>query len=152
MFDAGVESPLGEMLASIRSLVAGFDVDDLAAHEAAQVVEQCAEAERLLAALRAFAAATLEDKALWRREGFRSPAHWMASKTGTAVGPAIATLEMVGLLVELPVVAEAFRGGRLSEAQAREVAAVASEVPDAEEQSRIRARAPILGATTRRLK
>ena len=133
MFDAGVD-PLGEVLAAVRSLVAGFEVDGLDAHEAAQVVEQCAEGERLLAALRGLAAATLEDKALWRREGFRSVAAWMASKTGTAVGPAIATMEMVSLLADLPVVAEAFRAGRLSEAQAREIAAVASEVPDAEEQ------------------
>jgi hypothetical protein len=133
MFDAGVD-PLGEVLAAVRSLVAGFEVDGLDAHEAAQVVEQCAEGERLLAALRGLAAGTLEDKALWRREGFRSVAAWMASKTGTAVGPAIATMEMVSLLADLPVVAEAFRAGRLSEAQAREIAAVASEVPGTEEQ------------------
>jgi uncharacterized protein DUF222 len=133
MFGAGVD-PLGEVLAAVRSLVAGFEVDGLDAHEAAQVVEECAEAERLLAALRVLAAATLEDKALWRREGFRSVAAWMASKTGTAVGPAVATMEMAGLLADLPVVAEAFRSGRLSEVQAREIAAVASEVPDAEEQ------------------
>jgi hypothetical protein len=134
MFDAGVEGPLGEVLAAVRSLVAGLEVDDLAAHEAAQVVEECAEAERLLAALRVLAAATLEDKALWRREGFRSVAAWMAAKTGTAVGAAIATMEMADRLVDLPVVAEAFRAGRLSEAQAREIAAVAADVPEAEEQ------------------
>jgi hypothetical protein len=133
MFGAGVDS-LGEVLAAVRSLVAGFEVDGLAAHEAAQVVEQCVEAERLLGALRLLAAATLEGKSLWRREGFRSVAAWMASKTGTAVGPAIATMEMVGLLADLPVVAEAFLAGRLSEAQAREIAAVASEVPDTEAQ------------------
>ena len=134
MFDAGVESPLDDVLASLRSVVAEVEVDQLEAHEAARVVEQCAEAERLLAALRVVAAATLEDKALWRREGFRSVAAWMASKTGGAVGTAIATLEMAGLLADLPVVAEAFRSGRLSEAQAREIAGVASEVPDVEEQ------------------
>jgi uncharacterized protein DUF222 len=133
MFGAGVD-PLGEVLAAVRSLVAGFEVDGLDAHEAAQVVEECAEAERLLAALRVLAAATLEDKALWRREGFRSVAAWMASKTGTAVGPAVATMEMAALLADLPVVAEAFRSGRLSEAQAREIAAVTADVPDAEEQ------------------
>jgi uncharacterized protein DUF222 len=133
MFGAGVD-PLGEVLAAVRSLVAGFDVDGLAAPEAAQVVERCAEAERLLAALRVLAATTLENKALWRREGFRSVAHWMAAKTGTAVGPAIGSLEMAGLLAELPVVAEAFRSGRLSEAQAREITQVATDVPDAQEQ------------------
>ena len=121
-------------MAAVRSLVAGFEADGLAAHEAAQVVEQCVEAERLLGAVRLLAATTLEDNALWRREGFRSVAAWMASKTGTAVGPAIATMEMAGLLADLPVLAEAFLAGRLSEAQAREIAAVASEVPDAEGQ------------------
>src|SRR6185295_11241858 len=133
MFDAGVDS-LDEVLAAIRSLVAGFEVDGLDAHEAAAVVERCAEGERLLSALRVLAAATLEDKALWRREGFRSVAAWMASKTGTAVGPAIATMEMAALLTDLPMVAEAFRSGGLSEVQAREIAAVASDVADAEEQ------------------
>jgi hypothetical protein len=43
MFGAGVD-PLGEVLAAVRSLVAGFEVDGLAAPEAARVVEQCAEA------------------------------------------------------------------------------------------------------------
>ena len=133
MIGAGVENSLGEVLAAVRSLVAGFDVDGLAAPEAAEVVEQCAEAERLLGVLRILAAATLEDKALWRREGFQSVAAWMASKTGTAVGPAIATMEMVGLLGDLPVVAEAFLAGRLSEAQAREIAAVAADVPESQE-------------------
>jgi hypothetical protein len=132
MVQAGVEDPLGEVLTAVRSLVAGFEVDALEAQEAARVVEQCAEAERLLAALRVLATATLEDKALWRRDGFRSAAAWMASKTGTAVGPAIDTMEMAGLLARLPVLAEAFRAGRLSEVQAREIAAVAAEVPGAE--------------------
>src|SRR5919197_6185798 len=100
MFDAGVDGPLGEVVAAVRSLVAGFDGDGLAAHEAAQVVEQCAEGERLLAALRVLAAATLEDKALWRREGFRSVAAWMAAKTGTAVGTSNASLEMAGRLAD----------------------------------------------------
>jgi hypothetical protein len=134
MVTAGVCSPLTEVLISIRSLVAGFEAEGLDAPDAAQIVEDCAEAERLLAALRVLAAATLDDKALWRREGFRSVAHWMAAKTGVAVGPAIASLEMAARLVDLPMVAEAFRGGRLSEAQARLIAEVATEVPEAQEQ------------------
>jgi hypothetical protein len=134
MSTAGVDSPLGELLPLVRSVVSGIDVGGLDAPVAARVVEDCAELERLLAAVRVLAAKSLEDKALWRREGFRSAAAWMASKTGTAVGTAIATLEMAGLLGELPVLAAAFLDGRLSEAQAREIAEVASEVPDAQEQ------------------
>jgi hypothetical protein len=134
MTEAGVESPLDELLGSVRSVAAGMDVDAFDAHVAARVAEQCAEAERLFAALRCFATATLTDRALWRREGFRSAAAWMASKTGTAVGPAVAILQMVDQLGNLPFVAAAFRAGVLSEAQAREIVDVASEVPEAEEQ------------------
>ena len=134
MLTAGVDSPLGELLPLVRSMVAGVDVGDLDVPDAVRVVDECAEAERLFAALRVMAAATLENKAVWRREGFRSLAAWMASKTGTAVAPAIASLEMAGLLRELPSLAAAFREGRLSEAQAREIAEVASEVPEAESQ------------------
>jgi hypothetical protein len=114
--------------------MAEVEVEHLDAPAAARLVEECAEAERLLAALRVLAAATLEDKALWRREGFRSVGAWMASKTGTALGTAIATMDMVDRLAELPLLAEAFWDGRLSEAQAREIADVASELPDTQEQ------------------
>lgn len=115
MVDAGVESPLGELLPWVRSVVGGVDVDALEVPEAARLVEECAEAERLLGALRVVVTATLENAAVWRREGYRSVAAWMAAKTGTAVGPAIATLEMAKLLEDLPAVAAAFRDGRLSQ-------------------------------------
>jgi hypothetical protein len=134
MIDVGVDDPLGEVLVSVRSMVAGFEAEGLDAPVAARLVEQCAEAERLLAALRVLATTSLEDKALWRREGFRSAASWMASKTGSAVSPAIATMEMAGRLDDLPLLNAAFRAGRVSEAQAREIAEVASEVPEAEAQ------------------
>jgi Domain of unknown function (DUF222) len=130
----GVESPLGELLALVRSVVGGVDVDGLDVPEAVRLVEECAEAERLLAALRVVVTVSLENKAVWRREGFRSVAAWMAAKAGTSVGPAVATLEMAKLLEKFPRLAAAFRDGLLSEAQAKEIAEVVSEVPDAEEQ------------------
>src|SRR4051812_25578516 len=131
---AGVVSPLGELLGLVRSVVGGVDVDRLGVPEAAQLVEECAEAERLLAALRVVVGATLEHSAVWRREGFRSLAAWMAAKTGGAVGPALKTLEMVKLLEDLPALAAAFRDGRLSEEQAREIAEIVCDVPDAQDQ------------------
>ena len=131
---AGVDGPLGELLSLVRSVAGGIDVDGLDVPEAVRVVEECAEAERLLGALRVVVTATLENKAVWRREGYRSVAGWMAAKTGTAVGSAVATLEMAKLLGDLPVLAAAFRDGLLSEVQAREIADVVSEVPEAEAQ------------------
>lgn len=134
MFDTGVDSPLDELLGLIHTVVSGIDVDRLEVPEAVGVVERCAEGERLLAALRIVVTANLENKAVWRREGYRSVGAWMAAKTGTAVGTANATVEMAKLLADLPIVAAAFRDGLLSEAQAREIAAVAAEVPDAQSQ------------------
>src|SRR5687767_14478571 len=109
MVDAGVESLLDELLPLVRSVVGGVDVDELEVPEAVRVVEKCAEAERLLAALRVVVTSTLESKAVWRREGYRSVGAWMAAKTGTPVGAAIATLEMAKLLQDLPALAAAFR-------------------------------------------
>lgn len=58
----------------------------------------------------------------------------MASKTGTAVGTAMANLEMLEQLDHLPVTAAAFRAGLLSEVQARHIADAASVAPEAEEE------------------
>jgi hypothetical protein len=133
MLDAGVDSSLGA-LPLVRSLVSGVDVDRLEVPEAVRVVEECAQVERLCAALRVVVTATLENKSVWRRDGARSLAAWMAGKTGTTVGSAKASLEMAGLLGDLRALAMAFRDGLLSEVQAREIAEVASEVPDAQDQ------------------
>src|SRR5207237_7685988 len=119
-----------EVLARIRRVAGGVDIENLDVAVAARLVEQCAEAERLLAALRVMVTAPLKDRAFWRREGFRSVANWMAAKTGTAVGPAVDALEMAERLAGLPIVADAFTAGRLSAAQAVEIAEVASEAPE----------------------
>jgi hypothetical protein len=58
----------------------------------------------------------------------------MAAEAGTAVGPAIAAMETVGLLDSLPATASAFRSGWLSLAQVSEIADVASEWPAFEQQ------------------
>ena len=134
MFDAGVESSLDDVVGLIRLVAGGVDVDELDVTTAARVVEQCAEAERVLAALRVVVAASLKDRAFWRREGFRSVAAWMAAKTGTAAGPAIEAVEMAGQLGDLPLLAEAFRAGQVSVAQAVEIADVAGEAPETQEQ------------------
>jgi hypothetical protein len=118
----------------IHLVVCGVDIDGLDVPAAARVVEQCAEAERVLAALRVMTAARLEGAAVWRGEGFRSVAAWMAAKTGTAVGPAIDAVEMAGQLADLPVVADAFRSGQLSVSQAVEIVDVASEAPEVQGQ------------------
>src|SRR3982750_909931 len=111
MLDAGIDGLLDDVLALLRPVVGEVDVEALDVTVAARVVEQCAEAERLLAALRVLVGSSLKDKGFWRRDGFRSVAAWMAARTGSAVGPAIESLEMAGQLGDLPLLAEAFRSG-----------------------------------------
>jgi uncharacterized protein DUF222 len=129
MFDSVVD-----VLGKLRPLVAELDVDSLDEETAAGLAELFAEGERLMAAGRVLAARALEGGELVRREGFRSAAGWMAAKTGIPVGTAIGTLEMAALLDDLPVTAQAFRAGRLSVAQAREIADAAAACPSAEDE------------------
>jgi hypothetical protein len=133
MFD-NVVGVLGNALGELRPVVGDLDVEALDPEVAAGVVELFVEIEQLAAAGRVLATRAVARGDRWRREGFRSPAAWMAAQAGTPVRPAIATLEMAGLLDGLPLVAAAFRAGRLSEVQARAIVEAAAEVPEAEQQ------------------
>ena len=82
MSAAGVDSPLGELLPLIRSVVSEVDVAGLEVPEAASLVEECAEAERFFATLGVVAAAPLENaggvaagrgSGRWRRGWGRPP-------------------------------------------------------------------------------
>ncbi|MDQ3945886.1 MAG: HNH endonuclease [Actinomycetota bacterium] len=129
MFDNVVD-----VLGRLRPVVAELDVKALDPEAAGQLVELLVEVEQLAAAGRVLATRAVERGDRWLREGFRSAAAWMAAQTGTPVGPALATMKMARLLDGLPVVAAAFRAGRLSEVQAKEIVEAAAECPDAEQQ------------------
>lgn len=58
----------------------------------------------------------------------------MAAEAGTPVGPAVAAMETLDLLPDLPATADAFLTGRLSLLQVAEVVAVASEWPETEQE------------------
>src|SRR5919198_6024407 len=94
-----------DVLGKLRPLVAGLDVDSLDYRSAAQLVEAFVEVEQLAAAGRVLATRAYDRSEVWRLQGFRSAAAWMAAKAGTPVGPAIATMEMARLLDDLPLVA-----------------------------------------------
>ncbi len=121
------------MLAELRRVVTELGNEPLDDEVAAQLVELFVEFERLAVAGRVMAARDIDGER-WRREGFRSAAAWMAAKAGTPVGPAIAAMETVRLLDDLPATSAAFRAGRLSLAQTQEIAEAAAECPEAEQQ------------------
>src|SRR3954462_490931 len=129
MFVAGVM----DALALVRPLVEKVATEPLETGEAVELVGLAVELERLAVPLRMIAASRVDSRR-WQGAGFKSAAAWMAAIAGTPVGPAITAMETLKLLDGLPATAAAFRQGRLSVAQANEIADVASEWPDTEQQ------------------
>jgi len=112
--------------------VATADPDLVTSGQAAALVELFAEIERLGAAGRVLYARRAADSGVWRREGHRSAASWMAAKTGTGLGEAVASLKTAEALGSLPSTSDALRRGDLSASQAREITSAASEHPETE--------------------
>jgi hypothetical protein len=121
-----------DVLESLGPLVAKLGDEPLQSDEAVDLVDLGIELERLGVAVRMIAARSV-DSERWKAAGFRSAAAWMAAKAGVPVGPAIAAMDTLRLLDDLPGTAAAFREGRLSLAQVSEIAEVASEWPAMEQ-------------------
>ena len=108
------------------------DQTRLTGDEALHVVRICSEAERILAATRVLAARRVDETKAWQRDGHRSATDWMAAATGAHVKDAVGMLSTARKLEDLPLVAGAFRAGRLSEAQVVRIADAAWVSPEHE--------------------
>jgi hypothetical protein len=115
-------------------LYASVDVSRLNGRELERVLKDVAAIEHATAAFRGVVALRLAETNAWARNGHRSAAHAVAAATGTSVGSATAILQTAERLERLGDTAEAFAKGKLSPAQAAEIAHAASEVPDAEDE------------------
>jgi hypothetical protein len=130
---ASVIATLRSVRQQIRRSLATGDPDRVTASQAATLVELFAEIERLGAAGRVLFARRAADAAVWRDEGHRSAASWMAAKTKMPMGDAAASLETAKALASLPATSAALRRGELSVAQTREITSAAALHPDAEQ-------------------
>src|SRR5467141_2747699 len=113
---------LRDVEAALREIVAGLEPEALAADAAANLVDTFATIEKLAGAGKALAARRVAASNLWRGAGERSAAHWLARRSGTSIGSALATLETAARLSELPALDGALRAGQLSAVQANEIA------------------------------
>src|SRR5205823_14030514 len=113
------------MEAALREFVAGLDPEALSVDAAVGLVDAFVSMEKLVAAGKALAARRVAESDHWRGAGERSAAHWLARRSGTSTGSAMATLETAARLPELPAVDRAVRAGELSAAQANEIASAA---------------------------
>jgi Domain of unknown function (DUF222) len=98
------------------------DPDRVTTADAAKLMELFAEIERLGAAGKVLYAGRAAQGIVWRDEGHRSAASWMAEKTGTALGEAVGMLETSEALQSLPETTDALRRGELSGSQVKVIA------------------------------
>jgi hypothetical protein len=115
-----------ERLFYLRQFVSDLDPDTLTGPQADELLEFFSKLERLGAAGKMLVAPKVDDTFVWRQEGHRSSAAYLAEKTGTTVGEAISVLETARQLGDLPETAGCLRRGDFSVQQVREVAAAAS--------------------------
>ena len=118
--------------ARLKEIVRDLEPEVLTGTTAAQLVEGFAAIENLAAAGKTLCAGRVAGSGAWKSSGERSAAHWIAKKTGTSVGAAVGSIETAARLAELPHTDQAVRAGRLSDAQAKEIASAAAASPQTE--------------------
>src|SRR5581483_1207066 len=99
---------------------------------AQRVVCATADIERFASAIKTLAMRRVDESGVWRTDGARTPAGWLANTTGATWGEAIGTVELGEQLERLPAVADAARRGVLSPAKTRMIADAASKDPGSE--------------------
>lgn len=129
----GVLSVLDRALDSVRR-VATTDPDTVTGVEAERILERLVKIDRATAAARMGYARRAAECLTWRQQGHRSAADWLAQKTKSSVGEAIAVLETARCLPSLPATQDALCEGSLSVAQVREIATAATADPAAEDE------------------
>ena len=101
--------------------------------DALALLDVVSDVKRLFAAAESLLAARVAETDAWREgSADRSAAHWLARRIGKSIAEAKAKLRTVEALEDLPATAAAYRAGRLSDQQAREVVAGATADPKSE--------------------
>lgn len=113
--------------------LASFEGDLVSTRDAARLVEAAEIVVRHASALRTLAARRAAQGNVWREDGrFATPGEWLAATTGAAVGDATRALQAAEALADLSDVADSFRHGELSLAQAETIADAAAHDPGAQ--------------------
>jgi len=119
-------------VAALERVARELDPSLLDGHDAADLFEAFGRGERVCAAAKALLARRVDETGVWRDNGHRSAAHWVAEATGETIGAAARALETARALDEFPATADAFRAGELSEVQAAEITSAAASDSNAE--------------------
>lgn len=123
---------LNALLDELRRFVRELDESTISGSDAATLVDEFAEVERLAVAGRTLAAHRVQQTKAWRSSGSPSIVAWMAEHSRSSFRHAASTINMAMRLEQLPATREAMVSGNLSERQASEISAAAELDPAAE--------------------
>lgn len=131
--DQREEDLSGKLLVAERVLgdfFTSYDPDLYTVDGAKEMLTRMANMSRLLDAGTLKTARRLEKAHVHEREGFKNAAGWLSTITGQPVGQAAASLQAARAIEEHPEISEAFSSGRISGAQAKEIATAADACPN----------------------
>jgi len=131
--DVSAES-LAEAISLLESFLAGFEPGRYSGEDAAVLVDRFARGEHLCATGKALSARRAAEAELFRREGHRSAAEWLAGKTGESLGAAAGSLRLADQMEHHRGLGDALRSGELSQTRARQVADVLQVDPHSEDE------------------
>ncbi len=117
---------------SVRQAVRALEPARLDGSDAARLTKVAAEGERLLATAKALLATRAEETNSWRGGRSATPEQWLAEASGCSEGQAREALVTARRVAHLPETRQRLVSGRLSIAQAAQVAAGAAVDPGAE--------------------
>jgi hypothetical protein len=123
---------LTEAISLLESFVSSLEPGRYSGDDAAVLVERFSRGEHLCATGKALAAKRATEAELHRRDGARSAAEWLATKTGDSLGAAAGSLQLAEQMEHHPELDEALRTGQLSQSRARQVADVLKLDPTSE--------------------
>ncbi|MEY2478980.1 MAG: hypothetical protein QOG87_4295 [Actinomycetota bacterium] len=126
---------LAEVRLAAEALASRFDARLLSAADASRMLTDANALKNIAATIEAMLSDRVAECGRWRGDGSKSPADYIAKRTGVSVGQAADLLRTAEQLRELPAVAEAARRGELSPQQVSAVTSAAAVAPA--EQSRL---------------
>ena len=118
---------------NLREIASRIDVDVIDGKSAAELVRISEDARRVIEGLRTSAIGRVGTTEAWRVGGSKNSAEWVALHTGTPIYEAPAVVILADQLRHLPQTVEAMSAGKISTAQAVEVARGATAEPHSEE-------------------
>ncbi len=124
---------LKDAVTHLREIASDIDVETMDGKSAAELVRISEDARRVIDGLRTSAIGRVGTTEAWRVGGSKNSAEWVALHTGTPIYEAQAVVILAGQLRHLPQTVEAMSSGKISTAQAVEVARGATAEPHAEE-------------------